>query len=289
MTRVPLAQILGELLAAFLLMRVLPAVGFSARGFFRPAVILTLYRRAWPLVLNALLGLVIFNSDSFFLRIYRDSATLGYYAAAYALVSFMLNVGRSYQMTLMPAVSRSMDNPESERVLYHSATAQVFAGVFPVALGGSLVAPRLIPWVFGPAYPSVLPLQILLWALPVALFRNVSQGVMIAHGRQDQMLRTSTLAAISNIGTEPRTDSDVRDGGRGDHHRGHRGAPHHPDALAALQRGVADDAAAALLAHPARRPDHGDGGPALSPPGGLDERGGRRDGVCHDSLSGRRD
>jgi O-antigen/teichoic acid export membrane protein len=199
-TRVPFAQILGELLAAFLLMRALPTVSVTARRCFRPAVIRTLYRRSWPLVLNALLGLVIFNSDSFFLRIYRDSATLGYYAAAYALVSFMLTVGRSYQMTLMPAVSRSMDDPDRERGLYHSAMAQAFAGVFPVALGGSLVAPRLIPWVFGLAYlPSVLPLQILLWALPVALLRNVAQGVMIAHGRQDQMLRTSSLAAMSNI------------------------------------------------------------------------------------------
>ena len=151
-TRVPFAQIMGELVAAFLLMRALPAVTTTAREFFRPAVIPTLYRRSWPLVMNALLGLVIFNSDSFFLRIYRDSATLGYYAAAYALISFMLNVGRSYQMTLMPAVSRAMNDPDRERSLYHSATAQVFAGVFPVALGGCLVAPRLIPWVFGSEY-----------------------------------------------------------------------------------------------------------------------------------------
>lgn len=198
--QVPLAQILGESLAAFLLMRALPSVTTTVREFFRPAIVLTLYRRSWPLVLNALLGLVIFNSDFFFLRIYRNSATLGYYAAAYAVISFFLNVGRSYQMTLMPAVSRSLADPDRERTLYHSAMAQVLAGMFPVALGGCLVAPRLISSVFGSEYlPSVLPLQILLWALPVALLRNVAQGVMIAHGRQDQMLRTSALAAISNI------------------------------------------------------------------------------------------
>ena len=197
---VPLAQILGESLAAFLLMRALPKITTTVREFFRPAIILTLYRRSWPLVVNALLGLVVFNSDFFFLRIYRNSATLGYYAAAYALISFFINSGKAYQMTLMPAVSRSLGDPSRERALYHSAIAQVFTGVFPVALGGCLVAPRLMPSVFGPEYyPSVLPLQILLWVLPVALLRNVAQGVMIAHGRQDQMLRTTTLAAMSNI------------------------------------------------------------------------------------------
>ncbi|HJR35179.1 MAG TPA: polysaccharide biosynthesis C-terminal domain-containing protein, partial [Gemmatimonadales bacterium] len=104
------------------------------------------------------------------------------------------------QMTLLPAVTRAMGNREQERALYHSAQAQVFAGVLPVAVGGCLVAPRLVSFVFGAEYgPSVLPLQILLWALPIALFRNIAQGVMIAHGRQDQMLHTSLAGAASNL------------------------------------------------------------------------------------------
>ncbi len=198
--QVPLAQILGESLGAFLLMRALPRTTTTLRDVVRLDVVASLYRRAWPLVLNGLLGLIIFNSDFFFLRIYRGSATVGYYAAAYALVSFFLNVGNSYQMTLLPAVTRALGDPDRERTLYHSALAQVFAGVFPVALGGCLVAPRLVSLVFGGEYrPSVLPLQILLWALPVALFRNVAQGVMIAHGRQSQMLKTSSAAAVSNL------------------------------------------------------------------------------------------
>ncbi len=198
--RVPLAQILGESLAAFLLMRALPRATSTVREFFRPAVVPTLYRRSWPLVLNALLGLVIFNSDFFFLRVYRDSATVGQYAAAYALVSFFLNIGKSYQVSLMPAVARALSEPDRGPGLYHNYIAQAFAGIFPVALGGCLVAQRLIPSVFGREYlPSVAALQILLWALPVALLRNVAQGVMIAHGRQTQMLKTSSLAAASNI------------------------------------------------------------------------------------------
>lgn len=197
---VPLAQILGEAFAAFLLMLALPMTATTLRAVVRLEVVASLYRRSWPLVLNGLLGLVIFNSDYFFLRVYQGSAAVGYYAAAYALVSFFLNVGNSYQMTLLPAVTRAMGNREQERALYHSAQAQVFAGVLPVAVGGCLVAPRLVSFVFGAEYgPSVLPLQILLWALPIALFRNIAQGVMIAHGRQDQMLHTSLAGAASNL------------------------------------------------------------------------------------------
>lgn len=197
---VPLAQIIGEAAGAYLLLRALPRAATAVHAVIRVDVVAALYRRSWPLVLNSMLGLVIFNIDFFFLRIFRGSATVGYYAAAYALVSFVLNVGNSYQMTLMPLVARAMGDPSRERRLYHDAIAQVFAGVFPIALGGCLIAHRIMPEVFGSAYqPSVAPLQILLWALPVALLRNVAQGVMIAHGRQAQMLRTSMFAAASNI------------------------------------------------------------------------------------------
>jgi O-antigen/teichoic acid export membrane protein len=46
----------------------------------------------------------------------------------------------------------------------------------------------------------VEPLQILLLLLPLAFVRNVSQGALLAHGRQDQMLRTVAWAAATNVG-----------------------------------------------------------------------------------------
>ena len=67
-----------------------------------PAVVRDLLGQSWPLVLHALLGLVIFNSDLVFLRAFRDSASVGFYAAAYALISFGLNLGSAYTMSLLP-------------------------------------------------------------------------------------------------------------------------------------------------------------------------------------------
>jgi O-antigen/teichoic acid export membrane protein len=198
--RVPVAQIIGESVGAFLLLRALPSVSVSLRELFRVDVVRTIYRRSWPLVLNALLGLVLFNSDFVFLRLYRDSATVGHYAVAYTLISFVVNLGNSYTLTLLPAVTRLRDDRPAERRLYHNALAQVFAVGLPIAIGGCLVAHLMIPLFFGEAYRSaVLPLQILVWSLPVALTRHVVQGLMIAHGRQKQMLQTSSWAAASNL------------------------------------------------------------------------------------------
>lgn len=198
--RVPLAAIAGEGLGAFLLLRALPRATTTLNAVLRFDVVVSLYRRSWPLVLHALLGLLIMNSAFLFLRIYRGSATVAYYAVSYALVSFFINLGHSYQLSLLPVITRLVDTPDRQGHLYQTATAQVFAGTFPLAIGGCLVADRLVSAVFGSGYdPAVLPLQILIWSIPVALMRNVAQTVLIARGRQDLMFRTSAWAAASNL------------------------------------------------------------------------------------------
>lgn len=199
-TRAPLAQILGEAVGAFLLLRLLPGGSAGFRPVIHPAVVGALFKRSWPLVGHTLLGLLIFNSDFFFLRVFRDSATVGYYAGAYTLVSFFLNLGTSYEMSLLPAITRLGPEPADQQRLYANAAAQVFAGALPIAAGGCLLAVPLVSLVFGPGYlASALPLRILIWCVPIALFRNVAQTGLIAFGRQDQLLRTAAWAAGINL------------------------------------------------------------------------------------------
>jgi O-antigen/teichoic acid export membrane protein len=103
-------------------------------------------------------------------------------------------------MSLLPAITRLSPRPEEQRKLYGSALAQVFAGALPIAVGGSLLAGQLVTLVFGAAYASaVTPLRILVWCVPIALFRNVAQAALIAHGRQQQMFRTTAWAAGVNV------------------------------------------------------------------------------------------
>ena len=198
--RVPVAQIIGEAVGAYILLQALPRTRVSLREILSLDVVRTLYRRSWPLVLSSLLGLVIFNSDFFFLRFFRDSATVGTYAVAYLLTGFCVNLGHSYSMSLLPAITRLKSDRDAERTLYHNALAQVFAGSFPVAVGGCLVATQLIPVVFGPQYAAAaVPLQILIWSIPIALTRHVAQTVMVAHAEQKRMLAHAATAAGTNV------------------------------------------------------------------------------------------
>ena len=197
--RAPLALLLGEIAGTLLLLRLLPR-GVLRFPRFQPDAARALFPRAWPLVAHTLLGLLIFNSDFFFLRGFFDSGAVGRYAVAYTVVSFFLNLGATYEQSLLPAITRLGAAPVVQRQLYQSALAQVFAVALPIALGGFLLAGPLLTLVFGSEYgDAARPLAILVWSIPIALFRNVAQTALISHGRQNRMLRTAAWAAGANL------------------------------------------------------------------------------------------
>jgi O-antigen/teichoic acid export membrane protein len=197
---VPLAQFAGDSVAALLLLVVLRRRGLNLRPTMRWSVIKPLLPRASSLVASSFFGLAIYNSDLVFLRFFRDTAAVGYYAAAYTLISFLINLGIAYSMSLLPTFTRLTQNPTEQRELYQSAMAQVFALGFPIALGGMLLAPAIIALFFGPSYaPSVVPFQILFWAVPLSALKDVPIVALMSCGKEKTILRQTAWAAGLNL------------------------------------------------------------------------------------------
>src|SRR5688572_29740424 len=150
--RVPVSQLLGDTAAALLLIMVLHQHGVHASLRWDAGTVRPLVRHVTPYVGSALLGLAIFNSDLLFLRAFADRTTVGLYAAAYALVSFLINVGATYSLTLIPSLAQLSDEPLARQSVYATAWARALAIVVPLAAGGALVAQQAITVVFGPAF-----------------------------------------------------------------------------------------------------------------------------------------
>lgn len=198
--KIPAAQIAGDLVAALLLLSLLP-VGRRPHALrLEMGSTLALLRDARPMVLHGLLGLAIFNSDFLFLRVLQDSESVGYYSVAYTLISFAQNLGVAYTMSLIPTFTVARDDRAAAQRAVDNGMGQALLGALPVTVGGLLVAPALVHLLFGPSYaPSARPLQILLLLVPVSLVRNVWQAVLVAYNRQDLMLRTVAWAAAVNV------------------------------------------------------------------------------------------
>jgi O-antigen/teichoic acid export membrane protein len=76
----------------------------------------------------------------------------------------------------------------------------MFAFAVPIALLVCLLAPLIVRVVFGPEYqPSILPLQILAWSVPLCLLRDVPSAALLANAREDQFFRLTASGAVLNL------------------------------------------------------------------------------------------
>jgi O-antigen/teichoic acid export membrane protein len=197
---VPLVHVLGEGLTAILLIASLRKQGIALRPRWDPAVALPVLRSGWPMTVTIALGMVLYNSDVLLLRGFRAASEVGLYLAAYTLITLLGNLSTSYSASLLPTLTRLGAASQRGLALYRVAIVQVLAASVPTAVGGFLLAPRLIDLVFGTAYrPAAAALQILVLTTPLTLVRMVQHATLYARGRQDRVMWATAAAALFNI------------------------------------------------------------------------------------------
>ncbi|MEZ4414400.1 MAG: flippase [Gemmatimonadota bacterium] len=198
--RVPLAQLIGEGVAAVLVGLALRRVGLTLRPRFSWTRVRPLVGRALPLMLSGLMALVVYNSDFFFLRIFRDSHAVGLYGVAYMLVSFLLNLGTAFNQSLLPTLTGLGADRAAEQELHDASMAHVWALTLPAAVGGIVLSGGIIGLAFGERYAqSASALAWLLPSVPLVLMRGVSTMALIARGREDRVLRINLIATGVNL------------------------------------------------------------------------------------------
>ncbi len=196
----PVAQVAGEFFFAFLLLFVLRKRSYKLGLCWDPATALPIFVRALPLLGNTMLLLIIYNSDLIFLRLFRDSESVGYYAAAYMLITFLANIAFSYGISLLPTLTRLGARTAEEKSLYQTALAHVYAVCLPISIGGFILASQIIKFGFGEGYSKSIPaLQVLIWSIPFILLRIVPWAALIARNNQNLLLKAMVYSVIVNI------------------------------------------------------------------------------------------
>jgi len=147
-----------------------------------------------------LLGLTIYNSDLIFLRFFADRETVGYYGAAYQLISFLNNLAIAYSLSLLPALTRVATDLTRRNAMVQDSLAQVLALGLPVAVGGALLADEIIELVFGDAFAaSGDALAWLVWCVPFILVKEVHLISLIVREREGTVMRMTAIAVVVNV------------------------------------------------------------------------------------------
>ncbi len=164
-----------------------------------PAQSLKVYYQCLPLLASAFLISIYYSFDTILLKAFGYGSELGFYSAAYKIISALVGFAVVVQQVLLPLLARSPSVRQQNALV---ALVQRYL-IFGTLAGAGLIfvlAKEISGLVYGPAYaPTSLILQFLIWQV-VTVFINVPYAsLLLATGQNKSYLWCVGLGAILNV------------------------------------------------------------------------------------------
>lgn len=202
---------LVPLLAAFLISQ---AVSLLTTAYFvrkkltsftikidRAAIASIIKNSAWFGIAN-FLRMVYQRTDIIMLGIMQGFAAAGWYTAAYRITESLRFIPLVVVPAIFPALSRlHTQSKETGRALYEKAFYYMLIAALPMAVGLTLTADRIIPFVYNHPgfYNSVLALKLLIWAEALLFLHYIMGFLLNAIGKQHLFTIVTATYAAANV------------------------------------------------------------------------------------------
>ena len=147
----------------------------------------SILRAALPLGVAVLAVNVYYTADSVILGIVRTSAEVGWYGAAYRLVTPWLMLASVAGLLAMPTLTGMHHRAPDEVHRTLSGLSRILLAIgLPVAVTTTIASEMLVTLVFGESYlPAAEPLRILIWSC-VTVYANAPFAFLMLARRQDR-------------------------------------------------------------------------------------------------------
>jgi O-antigen/teichoic acid export membrane protein len=158
-------------------------------------------REALPMGLSFITIQVYYSFGVVFLGFLEGDRATGLYAAPLKIVLFLTGLAALFGAAIFPrlVVSRALGRGPFDQLVSLSARAALLLG-FPLAVGGSLVAPSLTSFLFGPGYAGSIPVFRILFWTTLTVFANVPFAyALLACGRQKAYFSSVLAGAVVNV------------------------------------------------------------------------------------------
>lgn len=153
--------------------------------------------KALPLGMGTVLAHASANLPPLVLGILMTNADVGIYSAAGKLVTFLLVVDRVIATLLLPASARSAGrSAEALSQMLNGSLKWMIIIALPLCTGGSILAHRIIPLVFGERYAAAGDVfSVLIWFFIATLLHTVCTTGLIAAGQEKLYGRIMMIGA----------------------------------------------------------------------------------------------
>lgn len=149
---------------------------------------------------TVLFGAIYAQADLLMLELLADHEEVARYAAPATILLQLALVASTLSRGIFPRLARRVGDRAGAADVITFQTRMLLWISAPVAAGGLVVGPELVPWLFGEAYrDAVLPFAWLVVAVPVR-FLNAGLGLSLtALDRQRRRARIDGVGAVFNV------------------------------------------------------------------------------------------
>ena len=173
-----------------------------------------LFLKAWPMGIVIILGSIYFKIDTVMLSLMKSSVEVGIYGAPYKILEVLLTVPIMFLGNIFPTMTRYLEAKDDrlERI-FQRALDTLLILALPIVIGTIILAKPILLFVAGGQYVTtstilifgqpatgVLALQILIVAVGIYFISNLFNYLLIADGRQRELIAPNILFVIVNVG-----------------------------------------------------------------------------------------
>ena len=151
-------------------------------------------------VISFTLGLS-YNLDTVVLNVSRGDVETGYYGAAYSLVFSALVFAGVLNTAIYPSLTRQVvSTPDLMLSVAKRALRYLIIVSLPIAVGASVAASQLVPFLYTAAYLPVVPaLRIVVWVTPLMFMSDFLGYLVLIRGDEAYAARSVVVSTGANV------------------------------------------------------------------------------------------
>ena len=160
-----------------------------------------LFKESLPLALTSVIWIIHSRIDVIMLSVMKGDAAVGLYSASYTLSEPLMLISSALTISLFPIMSVSFKESRDRLVKsYKLGLKYILVMMLPIAVSVTFIADRVILFVYEPEFaPSVIALQILVWAVVFGSMNSIMLYLLVAIDRQILNMWAIGLGAAANV------------------------------------------------------------------------------------------